>query len=444
MNRATYLVLLAVFLAASSLSYAQYETESCANLYGGPWSFTPPNQIDYTEHEVNPITNKPEGSHFVWGQFTGSCTYSGNWINGPNGYCNTACSAVSTTLLGESGPPFTVTIPFYGHQTTGNGNRGYSQATGAETSCGGTYGGATEWCISGIGCGLTVNVSAGANGYGASVTISPPANVWTASTVTEQMSCPAQLSPGCIPGIPPTTNNGSSGMWQWNPYPACAWIWIYFRKTPLLIDTDGSGYHLTSAKDGILWDFYGNGRPIQMSWTERGSTNGWLAIDLDGNGKIDSARELFGDISYHVPPPRGCNEPDCHNGFNSLMYYDSNGDGVIDKKDRDWPKLLVWIDSNHDGVSQPEELHHLDEVGIHSISLKWEKSSKIDEYGNEFRFKGTINPGNTDDAHRDIYDVFLLGQYEFDYERSAKDNICWDKRLQKAAPCDSLSDRSKP
>jgi hypothetical protein len=220
---------------------------------------------------------------------------------------------------------------------------------------------------------------------------------------------------------------------------------VYSRKTPLLIDTDGSGYHLTSAKNGILWDFYGDGRPIQISWTEKGSTNGWLAIDVDGNGKIDSARELFGDMSPHVPPPRGCNEADCHNGFNSLIYYDSNDDGIIDNKDTEWPKLLVWIDSNHDGISQPEELHHLDELGIHSISVKWEKSSKTDQYGNDFRFRGTINSeSNEDGVSRQIYDVFLLGQREFDYERSVKENICWDRLLQKPAACDQLSDRPHP
>lgn len=95
------------------------------------------------------------------------------------------------------------------------------------------------------------------------------------------------------------------------------------------------------------------------------------------------------------------------NGFNALKFYDSNHDGLIDSKDVEWPKLLVWIDKNHDGISQPDELHHLDDVGIHSLSLAYENSPKVDKYGNQFRLRGTLNPDASDDVDRVIYDVTL-------------------------------------
>ena len=66
---------------------------------------------------------------------------------------------------------------------------------------------------------------------------------------------------------------------------------------PIVIDTDGSGFQFTSALDGVKFDFYGNGHPIQLAWPAPGSTNGWLAIDLNGNGKIDSAKELFSNVA---------------------------------------------------------------------------------------------------------------------------------------------------
>jgi len=288
-------------------------------------------------------------------------------------------------------------------------------------------------------------------GSGINVGVYAPVLLWNTIGMTYGNAGAARLSSSCEAGAPSTaSNNGTDGILIWSAFPTCLWEWTPFgtNHTPIVIDTDGSGFHLTSAKNGILWNFYGGGTSgippqIQIAWTEKGSTNGWLAIDLDDDGKIDSARELFSDVSYHMPPPRGCNEPDCHNGFNSLMYYDSNNDGVIDNKDTDWPRLLVWIDSNHDGISQPNELHHLDDLGIHSISLKWEKSSKADQYGNKFRFRGTINADdNPDGVHREIYDVFLRGQYQPDYERSAKENICWDRFLQKPVSCDNLSDRN--
>ena len=162
---------------------------------------------------------------------------------------------------------------------------------------------------------------------------------------------------------------------------------------------------MTSAANGVLFDFYGNGKPIQIAWTAKGSTNGWLALDLNGDGVINSALELFGNIT---PQPRSADP----NGFLALAVYDQpanggNGDGVIDKQDAVWSKLLVWIDTNHDGVSQPSELHHLDAIGIHSISLKYIKTPFTDAYGNQFRYKGSLNPDGGDDVDRTIYDVFL-------------------------------------
>src|SRR5215469_5351122 len=176
--------------------------------------------------------------------------------------------------------------------------------------------------------------------------------------------------------------------------------------SPIVIDTDGSGFHLTSASEGVMFDFFGTGKPIQIAWTESGSTNGWLALDRNGNGTIDSAGELFGNITAQPPS----NHP---NGFLALAVFDlpengGNGDGVIDSRDAIWPQLLVWIDSNHDGISQSWELHHLDDMGIHSIALRYVETPFTDAYGNHFRYRGSLNPDKGDDVDRVIYDVFLV------------------------------------
>jgi hypothetical protein len=72
--------------------------------------------------------------------------------------------------------------------------------------------------------------------------------------------------------------------------------------------------------------------------------------------------------------------------------------------------LLVWIDANHDGISQPEELRHLDDIGIHSIGLMYTESRREDTYGNEFRYKGHLNPDKGDKVDRVIYDVILTNE----------------------------------
>jgi hypothetical protein len=179
----------------------------------------------------------------------------------------------------------------------------------------------------------------------------------------------------------------------------------YQFSTPIVIDTDGSGFHLTSAANGVSFDFFGNGKPVQIAWTATGSTNGWLALDRNGNGNINSGKDLFGNITVQPSSDRP-------NGFLALAVFDQlenggNGDGLIDRQDSIWPKLLIWIDSNHDGISQPKELHHLDDIGIHSIGLMYKESTRIDAYGNKFRYQGSLNPDQGKDVDRVIYDVVL-------------------------------------
>jgi hypothetical protein len=188
----------------------------------------------------------------------------------------------------------------------------------------------------------------------------------------------------------------------------CTWVWRRLGSTPLIIDTDGTGFNLTSAADGVKFDFYGTGTPIQIAWTAKGSTNGWLA--LPKNGQITSARDLFGNLT--AQPLTNSHPP---NGFAALAIYDTpayggNNNGVIDPGDAIWPSLRIWIDANHDGISQPEELHRLEEFGIQRILLHYEPSLYTDQYGNRFRYKGHLIPVSGDKVDRKIYDVTLVTQ----------------------------------
>jgi len=178
--------------------------------------------------------------------------------------------------------------------------------------------------------------------------------------------------------------------------------------SPIIVDTTGHGFHLTSANDGVAFDFFGHGRPIQMAWTAANSGNGFLALDRNGNGRIDDGYELFGNITEQ---PQS-SEP---NGYLALAEFDKpenggNGDGIIDARDAVYSKLVIWIDANHDGVSEPEELHSLPSMGVYSIGLAYKEERRVDEYGNAFRFRGVLNPNPLDGSSRDgryTYDVFF-------------------------------------
>ena len=179
------------------------------------------------------------------------------------------------------------------------------------------------------------------------------------------------------------------------------------HASPIIVDVDNTGFHLTSAKDGVMFDIAGDGHPIQMAWTAADSTNAFLALPQDG--KITNGKELFGNFTPQPPS----NHP---NGFLALAVYDQpdhggNGDGVIDDKDAIFPYLRLWIDRNHDGIAQPDEIYTLHELGVFSISLKYKESWHVDQYGNLFHYKSIINvtDAEADESPdgRTIYDVFF-------------------------------------
>jgi hypothetical protein len=142
-----------------------------------------------------------------------------------------------------------------------------------------------------------------------------------------------------------------------------------------------------------------------MSWTRRGYDNAWLALDRNGNGLIDNMTELFGNFT---PQPTSSSP----NGFLALAVFDDprnggNGNGQIDPGDAVYSSLRLWIDKNHDGVSQPTELFTLASMGVLSINLHYAKSSYIDVYGNAFRYKSTLRDSTDLPYDERCYDVFL-------------------------------------
>jgi len=149
----------------------------------------------------------------------------------------------------------------------------------------------------------------------------------------------------------------------------------------------------------------GNGHPIQMAWTAPGTNNAFLALP-GADGLVHSGKQLFGNLTSQ---PVSKNP----NGFAALAVYDDpknggNGDGIIDARDGIFASLRLWIDANHDGISQPEELHTLPSLGVTSISLNYKLDQRTDQYGNVFRYRAQVNPGDTTNTGRMAYDVFFV------------------------------------
>jgi hypothetical protein len=251
-------------------------------------------------------------------------------------------------------------------------------------------------------CNLSLGVSSAQNGLSVSAKWTPSSTLWSTS-VPIAYTCPPQNAPLCI-GDPNSEPSSPDGYYAWSNV-TCSWVFHYLgQHTPIIIDTDGSGFHLTSAADGIKWDFYADKRPIQIAWTAPGSTNGWLA--LPWKGQILSAQQLFSNVSAQAET-----DDSKMNGFQSLKILDTNNDGVIDAKDVPWWGMLrVWIDGNHDGIAQPNEMVTLDSLGITGISTASTSSPKTDQFGNQFKLKGRLTTKPGDNVKRVIYDVTLVAK----------------------------------
>jgi RHS repeat-associated protein len=161
------------------------------------------------------------------------------------------------------------------------------------------------------------------------------------------------------------------------------------NSSPLILDLDGDGIELSPLENSnVFWDIDVDGFREQVGWVD--PDDGLLAIDLNGNGRIDDHSELFGT--------------DTIDGFTILSAYDTDLDGVITAADAQFNDLLVWRDLDQDGISDAGELQSLDDLSIATIDLNATSVSQTNE-GHDVTDISTYTLA--DGTERAIHDVWF-------------------------------------
>jgi Ca2+-binding RTX toxin-like protein len=129
------------------------------------------------------------------------------------------------------------------------------------------------------------------------------------------------------------------------------------QTDPIIWDMNGDGFHITSAQtSNVHFDVDNDGYYEKTAWFSGGAgQDAALAIDLNGNGKVDGAWELVSEY-FNAKPTTGKSYA---NGFDVLKEFDSvakggNGDGIINSNDLVASKLFWWRDDG-DGIYESGE-----------------------------------------------------------------------------------------
>lgn len=137
--------------------------------------------------------------------------------------------------------------------------------------------------------------------------------------------------------------------------------------------------------------FDADGSALAREWTWITPRAGWLVYDAEGKGAIDSALQLFGNVTFWLF---------WENGYEALAALDDNGDGELAGREVD--KLAIWHDRNSNGRPERGEVLPVAAHGIVALSCAY--------LSGDGRLHAAVSPRGarlSDGRTRPTYDLIL-------------------------------------
>lgn len=140
----------------------------------------------------------------------------------------------------------------------------------------------------------------------------------------------------------------------------------------------------------VRFDADGSGRDVRWSWISNKAA--WLVYDQQQQGRITSALQLFGNVSFWMF---------WENGYHALGALDANLDGKL--SGAELKNLSLWHDRNGNGISEPGEVQSLAVHGIVEINCRYQATQNTPNVA-AFAEQGVVF---RDGSTRPTYDVIL-------------------------------------
>src|SRR5262245_6897197 len=129
----------------------------------------------------------------------------------------------------------------------------------------------------------------------------------------------------------------------------------------LVLDLKGDGLDLHGMKPYTSYFPHEGDWFFQATGWPNGGHDGILALAQTDDENIDGLRDLVAVLPTELLQGASA--------FDKLAAFDANGDGLVDANDPDFGRLMIWIDRDADGLTDPGDLVTPEAAGVRALRV---------------------------------------------------------------------------